>query len=397
MKMLKYSISNEENTFSPNHLQNNADTLMKETIDNTNPRSRTKMIMKKRARQKRVNDFALFPPISHTPQNNRKDVPTPYINGNELDTAYVNALGISRVHDVSTPYVMHSHVSKYEIGSPVPNKENFNLKKEYTRVSQGSHNNVIEVGKLKHERSQSHENLNKLGGTSPYIERRSRLEHHHPPHTRRSGVKRIERNNTMQEIDKNNKLQITSNQMGLVQRVERQRVKDNRLGKAEEPFSIRKKIEQFRKWHEEHYKDKLKKLKQEVDNQYEAEHRKLQKSRLGESPGETEISADKMGRNNEKRFLKRDKDLTLQNMSSSEQTPTVNGAEHMDAPTTSEATWHTWRDVDDSYAYNDVKQYIEENELMGKEKEDWIKQWIIDVETALQQPDNSDENAETSC
>lgn len=38
------------------------------------------------------------------------------------------------------------------------------------------------------------------------------------------------------------------------------------------------------------------------------------------------------------------------------------------------------RDPNVSYAYNDVKKYIEENELMSSEKEQIIRNWIIDVE-----------------
>jgi hypothetical protein len=38
------------------------------------------------------------------------------------------------------------------------------------------------------------------------------------------------------------------------------------------------------------------------------------------------------------------------------------------------------RDPNISYAYTDVKKYIEENELMSPEKEQIIRNWIIDVE-----------------
>ena len=38
------------------------------------------------------------------------------------------------------------------------------------------------------------------------------------------------------------------------------------------------------------------------------------------------------------------------------------------------------RDPNVSYAYNDVKKYIEENELMSPEKEQIIRQWVLDVE-----------------
>jgi hypothetical protein len=38
------------------------------------------------------------------------------------------------------------------------------------------------------------------------------------------------------------------------------------------------------------------------------------------------------------------------------------------------------RDPNVSYAYNDVKKYIEENDLMSPEKEQTIRNWVIDVE-----------------
>lgn len=38
------------------------------------------------------------------------------------------------------------------------------------------------------------------------------------------------------------------------------------------------------------------------------------------------------------------------------------------------------RDPNISYAYNDVKKYIEENDLMSAEKEQCIRNWVIDVE-----------------
>ena len=40
---------------------------------------------------------------------------------------------------------------------------------------------------------------------------------------------------------------------------------------------------------------------------------------------------------------------------------------------------HITRDVNDSYAYTNVQQYIEENDLMPPEKAHSIKKWIIEV------------------
>jgi hypothetical protein len=43
------------------------------------------------------------------------------------------------------------------------------------------------------------------------------------------------------------------------------------------------------------------------------------------------------------------------------------------------------RDPNVSYAYNDVKKYIEENDLMSPEKEQTIRNWVIDVDKYLHQ------------
>ncbi|XP_048730473.1 uncharacterized protein LOC125647719 [Ostrea edulis] len=381
--MLKYSVTSDEGSFSPNHIRHeNSETLMKDTIDvNINPRSRAKMVMKKRAKhvQRRGGDFTIFPPISQTPSNHRNDVITPYVNHIDADSPYINSLGISRVHDVTTPYVFHSQFSKHDRTSPMPQKE-------FTRISNLRNNagtpqnppqqNVVEVTRIKKDQSFSHESINKLGGSSPFIERRSRLDH------RRKMAKENMNHNTprnhVQEGDKNAKLQIQSNQMGLVQRAERHKsFHDYSRARNEEQFSIRKKIEQFRKWHEEQYKDKLKKLKEEVDNQFDVENRRAQTSRVG--------SHTPQG-NTKDRQEKKTKTELQQKSSSSGQTPVLNGGNvpsSVDEKASSERTWHTWRDINDSYAYTNVKQYIEENELMTTEKEDWIKKWVVEVDKAM--------------
>ena len=53
-------------------------------------------------------------------------------------------------------------------------------------------------------------------------------------------------------------------------------------------------------------------------------------------------------------------------------------------------TWRTWRHHHDSYAYDNVDEYIEENELMDDEKIWWIKQWIVAVAKASADDDMSD-------
>ena len=57
-------------------------------------------------------------------------------------------------------------------------------------------------------------------------------------------------------------------------------------------------------------------------------------------------------------------------------------------------TWRTWRHYNESYAYNDVDRYIEENELMDDEKIFFIKQWIVEVNRHAPEvtSDDSDES-----
>jgi hypothetical protein len=56
-------------------------------------------------------------------------------------------------------------------------------------------------------------------------------------------------------------------------------------------------------------------------------------------------------------------------------------------------TWRTWRGVDNSCAYQDVKQYIEDNELMPDTKEKMIRDWIHEVDRHM--TDIQEENEET--
>ena len=57
-------------------------------------------------------------------------------------------------------------------------------------------------------------------------------------------------------------------------------------------------------------------------------------------------------------------------------------ASHSTTPAERPSDAHSYksRDPNDSYAYNNVKKYIEENELMSPEKEQIIRNWILDVE-----------------
>ena len=388
--MLKYSIAGDDSPFSPSHRNDNQETpqgYLKDTLDNNNnPRTRTKMVMKKRAKhvQKRNSDYSMLPPIAG-PQNYRKDIMTPYINNgtqHELESPYTNALGISRIHDVSTPYIMNSHFSKMEAVSPLPSREYMMNGREYTKVATGT--NVVDVGRIRAEPTFTHETLAKLG-SSPYIERKTSFE-------RRNSNSKVLTEKI--EYERNGKLQVSSNQMGLLER---------RRQRGNETFSIRKKIEQFRRWHEEQYKEKLKKLKEDIDNQFEAEPRPKTKR----SPKTKKLTSNEKyasienGDNNEKEnHPKAEKDRKLvqkDSVTSPEETISHSDKQPMDVQesvenqtddkSVSEQTWHTWRDVNDSYAYNDVNKYIVDNELMNSEKSEWIHDWIIDVEKALGEPD----------
>ena len=44
---------------------------------------------------------------------------------------------------------------------------------------------------------------------------------------------------------------------------------------------------------------------------------------------------------------------------------------------------HVTRDVNDSYAYTNVQQYIEENDLMPPEKAHTIKKWVREVNSVV--------------
>ena len=46
-------------------------------------------------------------------------------------------------------------------------------------------------------------------------------------------------------------------------------------------------------------------------------------------------------------------------------------------------TWRTWRSVNESYAYKDVSQYIEDNDLMTDEKASRIQDWMASVADPL--------------
>ncbi|PVD32540.1 hypothetical protein C0Q70_07980 [Pomacea canaliculata] len=146
----------------------------------------------------------------------------------------------------------------------------------------------------------------------------------------------------------------------------------------DESFSIRRKIEQYRKWHEEQYADKLKKLKVEMEEQKAAE------LTLKGAPAQfREIDYAQILEENIRNILKSPSDRTTHTDLT---VPAGDGAPQgnrsRESPDKSCATWRTWRDVNDSYAYSDVQKYIEENELLPAERVKWIRSWIQDVAKA---------------
>lgn len=137
---------------------------------------------------------------------------------------------------------------------------------------------------------------------------------------------------------------------------------------GQEPLTIRKKIEQFKKWHESQSKEKGQGLKL-VDSESASGEETVKKAENSEtesaqSPGEIVPQGAETRQNN------RDTGTRL---------PEVNSTARPKSAR-SWITWKTWRGVNESYAYNDVKKYIEDNELMTDEKEDWIQKWVDTVD-----------------
>ena len=162
-----------------------------------------------------------------------------------------------------------------------------------------------------------------------------------------------------------------------------------------EQFSIRKKIDQYRNWHEEQYKQKLRDLKTDVEKEKQAEILKIaalknKSKKPAIKMAHRASSSDHLPRlpiksehNVPAALPEVDEDVVSQHdvplkvdSPGKENDP----KESKDNQRLSSAkTWKTWRDVNDSYAYTDVKQYIKDNELMDDEKEKYINEWIEQV------------------
>lgn len=380
--MLKYTtaVGNDDGIVSPTH---HAD-YTRRTLDvSAGSKGATKMAIKRRAGVKKIltrdprSLESHLPPISqhnspqnmtihnHTPQDRKENFQ--FVNHSmkrkEIRTPYVSH--VNRVSDVTTPYVLHTQITNIDPNATFP--------RESSRLSKYS-GNIVEY---KHEPELQHEatfsSLQKIPTiSSPAQDKRPRGRH---------GRK----SNSFNEHDLDRadmkELAIQSNQMGLYKRAERKQREQSR-GKGDESFSIRKKIEQFRRWHEEQYKEKIKKLKQEVDNQFEAEHNRISRQvgvfrETPTSKNEMSVTIENEKVPSEQSHEKMDEDKHTPN-------PLSMTNDSTSKPRSASArTWKTWRNVNDSYAYNDVHKYIKENELMDDEKSLWIKKWVLEVNKAM--------------
>lgn len=385
--MLKFSsaISNEDGLNSPTH----KDLEYTRNKIELSAGSKHKMAIKRKGttkrfipRDSRAQDGSILPPISHSNSPMAVSMPNivtgekrdtyssqnqqPFSRRKEVRTPYISHAGMNRTTDVTTPYVLHTQIT---------NIDSSNFVRENSKLS----GNVVELkhepGGLNHESTFS--SLQKIpSGGSPLNDKRPRGRHGRNKSSSFNENDIIGRNGDIRELT------IQSNQMGLYKRADR-RQRDPTKSKGDESFSIRKKIEQFRRWHEEQYKDKIKKLKQEVDHQFEKEHSKI--TRQVGAQRETPTSKNEMsipGDVEKNELVPSEK--SHEKMDEDKATPNLSHTNDTSKPRTESArTWHTWRQVNDSYAYNDVQRYIKDNELMDDEKSMWIKKWIIEVNKSM--------------
>jgi hypothetical protein len=381
--MLKYTtaVSNEDGIVSPTHHPD-----FTRTIDlSAGTKGTTKMSIKRRGGVKKIlsrdhmgQDASHLPPITQpgSPQNitvhsniaHERKENYPYLNQSikrkEIRTPYVSH--VQRISDVATPYVLHTQITNVDPQPTYP-RENSKLSKYSGNIVEYKHEPEL----LRHEATFS--SLQKLPtNSSPVNEKRPRGRHGRKSNSFNEND--LERHHDIKELT------IQSNQIGLYKRAERKQ-RDTSRGKADESFSIRKKIEQFRRWHEEQYREKIKKLKQEVDHQFEAEHNRI--SRQVGTFRETPTSKNEMSVTLD--VEKVPSEVSQEKMEQDKSTPNpMSLTNETSKPRSGSArTWRTWRNVNDSYAYNDVQKYIQENELMDDEKSLWIKKWIIEVNKAM--------------
>ncbi|KAH9496631.1 hypothetical protein Btru_009882 [Bulinus truncatus] len=156
---------------------------------------------------------------------------------------------------------------------------------------------------------------------------------------------------------------------------------------AERSVSIRRKIEQYRKKYDEQYTDKLKRLKLDGDheNGYNGtipstlsgiDFTQILEARIHQNVTDDE----KMSHIERQQHVAGSKNGS--GLTNGKKENRVLMTSSVLRPT-SGASWRTWRDVNESDAYNDVTKYIRDNDLMDAERERWIQSWLRDVQTAM--------------
>ncbi|XP_046567833.1 uncharacterized protein LOC124276216 [Haliotis rubra] len=312
---------------------------------------------------------SIFPPISIT----RSDI-------GHTSPPTSNVLTVRS--DMSTP-----QATKDDAPSPIPKRE--------TQKSRNTNNLSVDVSK-----SQEMVRLSPIA----FSDRKSKTEgkpEKHASLTPRGSIPKInaktgllesqrqERSNSLTDSQNKNERSTTESPHR-----HRGKGKHSKSKVLEEPFSVRRKIEQYRRWHEEQYLQKLKRLKQDTDSE-EKDTPKTDVSGNKESGKRPEIDLAKILE--EKSLAVTVKPVRTiksgdENNNNIDDTVIPDITQHKRSHRLkSGCTWKTWRNVNESDAYSDVKKYIEDNELMNSEKESWIKAWICEVERALCTTDSHSE------
>lgn len=168
--------------------------------------------------------------------------------------------------------------------------------------------------------------------------------------------------------------------------------------------SIRKKIEQYKKWHEEHYKGPMRHLKKTdvaVTPNASSKGELLASIFNREKPEEVEYMT-RAHPSDIKQLLKpkgsllrsetvldmKDGPLQIKPIARPSTSSPATVPSEFRNKKHSAATWKTWRNINDSYCYSDVAKYVKDNELMDEEKEKVIQEWIDNVHE-IAYPDGS--------
>lgn len=194
-------------------------------------------------------------------------------------------------------------------------------------------------------------------------------------------------------------------------------------------LSIRKKIEHFRQWHDEQYKKRLEFLKLQSRLQDDRQNEALVLNNLYKEYSKTlrttnvpglqikqrpvaatadvsEMPSKRDGQNLPQLDGQQRRTLTVQmppiaigpgedtvggkggdvafraaavSPNQRAASPAASVPETLRDRVRTAKTWHTWRDANESYAYSDVRKYMEENSLIDPEKEKHIEDWVATV------------------